>query len=205
MCRWKKLCLLLVVVLCISLRFQMVVASPSYFAISVSGIGGAVKSSVWGVMVALILSWTPRHYAEVVTFYYTGAPQTFNIPSGTVRLFIFACGAQGARICSSSLQSGPLPGGCVSTSLDVRSIKVVYIYVGQSPPGYGSNGGWNGGGSCSTFSAGWRGSGCNEFYGCAGGGATDVRTSSTLESRIVVAGGGGGCVFGCWGSCGAYG
>lgn len=74
-------------------------------------------------------------------------------------------------------------GGYTSGEIDLIRGQKLYIYVGQ----YGLNGGYNGGGNS------------YETNGNAGGGATDVRLVSgvwddvtSLRSRIMVAGGGGG-------------
>ena len=107
---------------------------------------------------------------ETVSFSYSGAYQTFNVPDNVYQLHVTLRGAMGSP-CGGFGGSG----GIVMSSIAVSPGQDLYVYVGGS----GDNGGYNGGGISTT--------------GCNGGGATDIRTNITdLQSRIVVAGGGGG-------------
>ncbi|WP_235681092.1 glycine-rich protein [Tomitella gaofuii] len=103
----------------------------------------------------------------VCEFDYTGAAQTFHVPDGVSELDVTAIGGQG--------QSTNNPGGLgakVDGTVDVQSGADIRVLVG----GNGSDGGFNGGG-----------------YGNGrGGGASDVRISDALDSRLIVAAGGGG-------------
>jgi hypothetical protein len=109
----------------------------------------------------------------VQSFYYTGTPQTFEVPEGIGAIRYEIYGASGARGGAGALTQGYL------TNLPDQLI----IQVGGAG-GLGSfrPGGYNGGGASG-------GSRNNEG---AGGGASDIRLTADLESRIVVAGGGGG-------------
>ncbi|MBV9057032.1 MAG: hypothetical protein JO351_10410 [Candidatus Eremiobacteraeota bacterium] len=101
------------------------------------------------------------------TFNYTGAVQTFKVPSRTTTITIVALGARGAG------KRGGF-GASVTATVSVTRGQELKIYVG----GHGVNGGgFNGGGV---------------GYG-SGGGSTDLRIGKgTLADRILVAGGGGG-------------
>ena len=112
--------------------------------------------------------------AQTVNFAYTGAPQTYTVPSGVTVLNVVAKGAQGGPYSSSQ---GGL-GGIVTTTLAVTAGQVLYVYVGQQPTT--KTGGYNGGGNGGVI------------VGAGGGGATDIRTAASLTSRLIVAGAGGG-------------
>ena len=125
--------------------------------------------------------------ACTVTYAFTGAEQTFAVPTGAATaLAVTAVGATGGHY-----SSGPAPGrgAVVTAQLTATPGSVLYVAVGQ-PGGYIPNGVFapvfNGGGTPGTDSG-------------SGGGATDLRTVSrdagpgaSLGSRVVVAGGGGG-------------
>jgi hypothetical protein len=117
------------------------------------------------------------------TFAYTGAKQTFIIPTGVTRLAVVARGGQGGG----SSPSGPslcYPGfpGRVYAVIRVRPGEKLYVFVGGS--GYGDHaGGFNGGGA----------GGGGQYKGLGGGGGSDVRIGGdTLKNRVIVAAGGGG-------------
>jgi hypothetical protein len=73
----------------------------------------------------------------------------------------------------------------VATLLNNIPLNYHDMIIGNS---YIGMGGWNGGGSGTLIKG--------DGYGSGGGGSTDIRLSSSLSDRIVVAGGGGG-----WGYC----
>ena len=109
-----------------------------------------------------------------ITFPYTGSYQVFDIPSGAKNIRFDVQGARGGRF-------GGL-GGQVTGSLGDLTGRL-YIFVGgQGSEGSNRPGGFNGGGQ----------SGGNHADEGSGGGASDIRTTLSLEDRIVVAGGGGG-------------
>ncbi|NTW31288.1 MAG: hypothetical protein HGB12_01410 [Bacteroidetes bacterium] len=106
------------------------------------------------------------------TFNYTGAQQTFTVPSCVTSITIDASGASG-----NSTNTGAYggKGARVQTTLSVTSGSTLYIYVGGSGVTHSGYNGGNDGGN-----------------GYSGGGASDIRQSGTsLTNRIVVAGGGG--------------
>lgn len=107
-------------------------------------------------------------------FSYTGAVQQWIVPAGVTSVLIECWGAQGQN--DDDALGGR--GGYAKGNLTVSPGEVLNIYVGGQ--GNGANGGWNGGGS-------------EDYYGYAGGGASDVRQAGTgLTDRKIVAGGGGG-------------
>lgn len=127
---------------------------------------------------------TAYNAAAPYIYTYTGAQQTFNIPQGVEYVKVRLWGAQGANV-------NPGIGGYghyVEGIVDVRNLSMLYVYTGGRN-GSLNNNSYNGGGMVS-----W-GAG-------AGGGATDIRTtggawdnSESLNSRIVVAGGGHGAGY----------
>lgn len=120
--------------------------------------------------------------AQTTTFSYTGSVQTYVVPACVNAVTIDAQGAQGGG------PSGGLGGRAIAT-VPVTPGSTLYVYVGGQPttrPGPGS-GGFNGGGLVNALPC---GGGTNDGWG--GGGASDVRTTVSLNDRIIVGGGGGG-------------
>jgi hypothetical protein len=120
---------------------------------------------------------TPAPTPTSTTFGYTGAAQSFTVPSGVTHVTITALGAAGdAHFCGGTAGLGA---SVTATIPVVVPSETLAVYVG----GWGNAGdGFNGGGK--------------EGYNTAGGGASDVREGgSALANRVVVAGGGGsvGC------------
>ncbi len=116
------------------------------------------------------------------TFYYSGARQSFKVPSGVTKLTVVALGAAGGSELRSGCQQYLGRGGRVYAIIPVTSDERLYVYVGgQGSPA----GGFNGGGAS--------GAGPSGSNGYGGGGASDVRAGGrALSDRILVAGGGGG-------------
>ena len=119
------------------------------------------------------------------TFASTGSEQTFVVPDGVSTVSVVAIGAPG-----SLGDFGDTAGRGARVSGDLTGLvagQKLYVNVGGAATGDRDEiGGFNGGGS-------------SGFYGGGGGGASDVRTVSrsgdpleSLESRRIVAGGGGG-------------
>ncbi|MEN9608566.1 MAG: hypothetical protein RLZZ06_497 [Actinomycetota bacterium] len=109
-----------------------------------------------------------------VTFDYTGDYSVWTPPAGINSLHFEVYGAQGGR-------SGGKGGSVTGDFAAIPSS--LYVYVGGA--GGSSNsaaGGFNGGGT----------SGNGHGDQGSGGGASDLRTSTQLSDRVVVAGGGGG-------------
>jgi hypothetical protein len=109
-----------------------------------------------------------------LTFDATGDYYLWSPPIGARNISFDLMGAQGGR-------TGGL-GGRVQGSF-VTTPASLYIYVGGAGlTGAGAAGGYNGGGAA----------GGNRGDEGSGGGATDIRSTTALADRIVVAGGGGG-------------
>ncbi|MEN9440403.1 MAG: hypothetical protein RLZ33_479 [Bacteroidota bacterium] len=112
------------------------------------------------------------------TFTYTGAQESFIVPPGVTSITVDAYGAQGG---SNSPSTNINFGGYVHATLDVIPGSTIYVNVGEQPTGL--TGGWNGGGN-------------GETAGKGGGGASDIRIGgTTLNDRVIVAGGAGGGGF----------
>ncbi|WP_433801266.1 glycine-rich protein [Actinomycetospora sp. CA-084318] len=123
------------------------------------------------------------------TYAFTGGEQSFTVPTGVSSLQVVAMGGAGGE----SRRSGGQGASASGTVTGLPGGSVLYVEVG-SPGGAGGSevvpgpGGFNGGGAGGVRAGG-------------GGGASDVRTVSrsaagTLDSRLVVAAGGGGSGFG---------
>lgn len=118
-------------------------------------------------------------YAQVSTFDYTGAVQTYTVPVGVTLIEIQTFGAEGGGAFAG------LGGSAVGTFL-VTPGDVLEVYVGGNPTVQVGPGGFNGGGAVNAVPCG------GGLDGWPGGGASDVRTSPDLADRMIVAGGGGG-------------
>lgn len=153
-------------------------------------------------------SYVIRVFSTVHAFAYTGNVQSLNLPAGTYKLQVW--GAQGGSNAAASsygitAQAGG-KGGYSEGILTIGEDKTVYVFVGGQG-GSSDNGGWNGGGGGSGSSSYNSGNthGVSRM-GCGGGG-TDIalvtstmtyssyrtnRSSESLLSRMIVAGGGSG-------------
>ena len=118
--------------------------------------------------------------AQTVTFNYTGAAQTWTVPSGVYSISVTLKGAKGG---GAGVQGG-LGSSVSHTSIPVTPCQVLQINVGGS--GSCPTGGFNGGGNGQIPSI-------ATSVSCGGGGASDIRTTPyALSNRLIVAGGGGG-------------
>ena len=120
------------------------------------------------------------------TFLYTGSEQTYPVAANVTGIHVELLGGAGEGCCGSSPGTPGGDAGFLEADIPLPAgTSTLYVEVGG--PGTAGAGGWNGGG------AGPEG----------GGGATDIRTvscgdctnggdSTSLGSRLAVAGGGGG-------------
>ena len=148
---------------------------------------------------SLVAKWNKKcQYDEgfIWNYDYTGSSQTFTSPcDGIYKLEVW--GAQGGRVTYSGYAGYAGGKGAYSSGNTFINESVnLYIYVGGS----GSNGGSSRG--AVLISGGFNGGGSNgslDGMSPGGGGATDIRVTggtwnnvNSLNSRIIVAGGGGG-------------
>ncbi len=116
--------------------------------------------------------------AATYTFNFTGALQTWVVPSGVTQVTLTLDGAKGTNSPSTPLNTGGL-GGRVTCVYPVTPGQTLNLYVGGTA-------GYNGGGIGSATNGG------------TGGGASDIRIGGTaLANRVVIAGGGGGGGYNC--------
>ncbi len=114
---------------------------------------------------------------DSAVFNFTGAVQTFTVPPGVTSVVIKTWGAQGGANWVNNTNFGGYAEGTVA----VTPGQTLYVYVGGQP---------------TTTAGGFNGGGAGDGAGKGGGGGTDVRTiSNDLNSRLVVAGGGGGAGY----------
>jgi hypothetical protein len=113
----------------------------------------------------------------MVTFTYSGAPETWTVPAGIQSIYFDVRGAQGGGTSGGQ-------GGIDTGTLTVNGGTNLIIRVGgQGTLGLTASGGFNGGGSTNS----------GDTAPGSGGGASDIRlTTDTFTARVVVAGGGGG-------------
>lgn len=133
----------------------------------------------------------------VGSYDYTGGVQKFTAAvSGTYRFDVWGAAGGDARVGNTNtlVTNSGGAGGFASGTKYLKAGQTVYIYVGQkggdapsTAQSYGK-GGWNGGGDGGTEPK----SENQPENGAGGGGASDVRTSTNLADRFIVAGGGGG-------------
>ena len=138
-------------------------------------------ATVIGVLVATPASAVSVSPAAVcangsctVIFDHTGDYYQWTPPVGIKTLWFDVFGAQGGR-------SGGLGGKISGRFTSIPASLFVYV-GGQGKTGSGQTGGFGGGGA----------SGSGHADEGSGGGASDLRSSTALVDRLVVAGGGGG-------------
>ncbi|MFZ0681463.1 MAG: glycine-rich protein [Candidatus Cybelea sp.] len=114
------------------------------------------------------------------TFNYTGAKQSFTVPTGVSSITIVALGAEGASAPSGCPHGGL--GGRVSAVFPVEPHERLVIVVGGA--GAGVSGGYSGGAAGGT---------AQDSSGYGGGGDSDVRAGHgrSMDRRLVAGGGGG--------------
>lgn len=149
---------------------------------------------------ALAISAMPAPVAfgaepQTQTFNFTGTEQVFDVPDDVSSIHVVLVGAPGGSVndCASGEGLCGGRGARVEANLAVTPASRLYVEVGAagsdmslSPPAASFNGG-GAGGRALDFGA----------YLPGGGGASDIRTSpigqpASVESRVIVASGGGG-------------
>lgn len=163
--------------------------------------------------VSLLVKQKGKTYpvGTVFNFAYTGSVQEITLPKGRYKLQCW--GAQGGNVTGSYTATGS-KGGYSEGVLTLTEPTTIYVFVGgqgtsssTSSTSGTANGGWNGGGASVRYSSYSSGGTYGNSYPRPGGGATDmclvtstmnysfgrtVRSSESLLSRFIVAGGGAG-------------
>jgi uncharacterized repeat protein (TIGR02543 family) len=148
-----------------------------------------VDCVVYAKWTAIPAGWDWKSDGSMQKIYaYTGEIQELTFPfTGS---FIFeAWGADGGKYQSMSGGIGGYAKGILEVAETEGTLHVYVGGVGKTATTYNAvAGGWNGGG------AGGKGvsTPANRYGGGSGGGATDVRFGTALNTRILVAGGAGG-------------
>lgn len=159
-----------------------------------SGVASAALVAVASLLSVIGFVWPATAQADIATFGFTGARQTFVVPAAVTSVRAVAVGAPGG---SARFAAGG-HGALMAADVSVTPGETLYVEVGGPGAGYAdccATGGFNGGGFGASFTFGTvAGSSAN---GGGGGGASDVRTvdpssAGSLNSRLVVAAGGGG-------------
>ena len=141
-----------------------------------------------GIIQAVITASTSTH--GTATFSYTGADQTWTVPSGITKITVTVRGASGGNVSTATGGAG----ATVSTTVSVTPGDTLRLVVGAKG-GDGSLGGitnptcpYGGGG------AGGGGAGGSAYSGSAGGGYSGifVGNSISVANALVIAGGGAG-------------
>lgn len=163
--------------------------------------------------VSLLVKQKGKTYqvGTVFNYDYTGSVQQITLPKGKYKLQCW--GAQGGNVSGSYTATGS-KGGYSEGVLTITEPTTIYIFVGgqgtsssTSSTSGTANGGWNGGGASIRKSSYNSSDIYGESYPRPGGGATDMclvtstmnyssgrtnRSSASLLSRFIVAGGGAG-------------
>lgn len=190
------------------ISFQLISENDSFEdkTIRVRAVCGNAKSEK-----TIILKGKSYPVGTVFNFAYTGSVQEITLPKGRYKLQCW--GAQGGNVSGSYTATGS-KGGYSEGVLTLTEPTTIYVFVGgqgtsssTSSTSGTANGGWNGGGSSVRYSSYNSGDTYGESYPRPGGGATDmclvtstmnyssgrtVRSSESLLSRFIVAGGGAG-------------
>lgn len=190
------------------ISFQLVSENDSFEdkTIRIRAVCGNAKSEK-----TIVLKGKTYPVGTVFNFAYTGSVQQVTLPKGKYKLQCW--GAQGGSVNGSYTATGS-KGGYSEGVLTLTKTTTIYIFVGgqgtnssTSSTSGTANGGWNGGGASVRYSSYDSGGEFGESYPRPGGGATDMclvtsamayssgrtnRSSASLLSRFIVAGGGAG-------------
>ena len=122
------------------------------------------------------------------SYSYTGKSQTYTCKkSGTYLIEVW--GAQGGTASPSFTGGG---GAYVAGTVHLTKDQVLYVYVGGMGGTSGAVG-WNGGGSATSLSTG--GGGATDVSICGTANSSTWNETAHLNSRIIVAAGGGGSLY----------
>lgn len=133
--------------------------------------------------------WTYQSQGTPFTLSYSGSPETLTTPSTTTEYQFTLYGAQGG-LGYYSTHGGN--GGMAEGNKSFGPNTTLYALVG----GQGSQGTYQDQGQENQNAGGYNGGGRGTRGGSGGGGASDIRLNvNDLNSRIIVAAGGGGCGY----------
>lgn len=190
------------------ISFQLISENDSFEdkTIRIRAICGNARSEK-----TIILKGKTYPIGTVFNFAYTGSVQEITLPKGRYKLQCW--GAQGGSVSGSYTAAGS-KGGYSEGVLTLTEPTIIYVFVGgqgtsssTSSTSGTANGGWNGGGSSVRYSSYNSGGTYGNSYPRPGGGATDMclvtssmayssgrtnRSSASLLSRFIIAGGGAG-------------
>lgn len=190
------------------ISFQLISENDSFEdkTIRVRAVCGNARSEK-----TIVLKGKSYPVGTVFNFAYTGSVQEITLPKGCYKLQCW--GAQGGNVSGSYTATGS-KGGYSEGVLTLTKPTTIYVFVGgqgtsssTSNTSGTANGGWNGGGAAVRYSSYNSGDTYGESYPRPGGGSTDMclvtstmnylsgrtnRSSASLLSRFIVAGGGAG-------------
>jgi len=133
--------------------------------------------------------WTYESIGTPFRIDYTGGPITIEVPNVQTEYEFTLYGASDGG----GQDNGPQQGGEATGRKVFGAGTQIHVYVG----GQGDAGGVADQGPCNSRAGGFNGGGRGSQGGSAGGGATDIRTTlGNLSTRLLVAGGAGGCGYG---------
>jgi uncharacterized repeat protein (TIGR02543 family) len=175
---------------------------PSPTCTSGVGKGGPVTSTISATKAGngcVAISYRVSGVTTTTTFNYTGADQSWTVPTGVTSATFFLIGAGGGG----NYSFGGGGGGFATGTYSVTAGQILKVIVGQGGggaataaltgvsgyPGIYTPLTYGGGGRGGSFSAGW-----NSTYYSAGGGRSAVRLPSATTD-LATAGGGGGAAY----------
>ena len=199
-------CLVILFVSVISIApsesFAAPASSPSCATgVGVGGPGSATLATTRGGNGCVVIKYSVSGSTLFETFNYTGADQTWTVPTGVTNASFYLLGAGGGGVPLGTTYGSGAGGGFATGSYAVTPAQVLTIIVGQAGggellalvSGSGINGCYRG---TATFGGGGRGGSCWPGYAYAdrassGGGRSAIRLP-TATTDLVTAGGGGG-------------
>jgi len=133
--------------------------------------------------------WTYASAGSPFLISFSGAVHTLTVPDLDTEYEFNLYGASDGG----GQDNGPQQGGQATGRKVFTAGSQIHVYVG----GQGAAGGVADQGNCDTQTGGFNGGGRGTRGGSGGGGATDIRTTlGNLSTRLLVAGGAGGCGYG---------
>jgi len=167
--------------------------------VGVGGIGSTTLATTRGGNGCVVIKYLVSGVATYDTFNYTGADQTWTVPSGVTSATFYLLGAGGGGVPLGTTYGSGGGGGFASGSYTVTSSQVFTVVVGQAGGGvlgvlvsancYRTVATYGGGGrSGSCYGAGQ----AFDSRGSSGGGRSAVRLSGSSTDLVTAGAGGGG-------------